>query len=693
MPSPAATERTRLSNQLVRRKSITSMIEDTQDASTGGLRRTFGVFQLTMISVGATLGTGILVILGEAVPIAGPAVWLAFILAGITALLSAVSYAEMAGMVPVSGSSYSYSYATLGEGVAWVCGWCLVLEYAVSVAAVAVGAADYVNETLRIFGLELPASLSAGPGIAESPGGVINLSALIVVLLATVLLMRGAKESGIVNTIIVFVKLGILVFFAIVAFTAFKAGNFEPLLPMGAAGVTAAASSVFFSYIGFDAASTAGEEAKNPKRDLPRAIILSMVIVTTMYVLVAVAAIGARQWQWFETAKAPLVQIVHELTQSNLAVFIFAASAVLAILSVVITVLYGQSRILLTMSRDGMVPRVFGIVSPRTGTPLVGTLVTGVLVAITAALIPLGELANATSIGTLFAFCLVNIAVIYLRVKRPDLPRSFKVPFGPVIPILGSLACAFLMVNLGGTTWIVFGLWMVVGASSTSTYAPPTPASAPSATATTAPAWTPEPRSRSAQPPRRHKTSPAPGTFSDVGKPSSGWSLSAAAGAGDFVEGDGRSDSRVEGLRGRSDRDRDDLVALVGDETRDALALGADDDAQRVAAEGQLRQLDLTVHVESDDEDVLFLELVDGARQVDDLGDLDAGGRTGGGLPRGGGHRSGTTFGDDDPVPAEGSRRAHDGAEVPRVRDAVEGNSSGASARSAATSSRSRGSA
>lgn len=463
MPSPAATERTRLSNQLVRRKSITSMIEDTQDASTGGLRRTFGVFQLTMISVGATLGTGILVILGEAVPIAGPAVWLAFILAGITALLSAVSYAEMAGMVPVSGSSYSYSYATLGEGVAWVCGWCLVLEYAVSVAAVAVGAADYVNETLRIFGLELPASLSAGPGIAESPGGVINLSALIVVLLATVLLMRGAKESGIVNTIIVFVKLGILVFFAIVAFTAFKAGNFEPLLPMGAAGVTAAASSVFFSYIGFDAASTAGEEAKNPKRDLPRAIILSMVIVTTMYVLVAVAAIGARQWQWFETAKAPLVQIVHELTQSNLAVFIFAASAVLAILSVVITVLYGQSRILLTMSRDGMVPRVFGIVSPRTGTPLVGTLVTGVLVAITAALIPLGELANATSIGTLFAFCLVNIAVIYLRVKRPDLPRSFKVPFGPVIPILGSLACAFLMVNLGGTTWIVFGLWMVVG--------------------------------------------------------------------------------------------------------------------------------------------------------------------------------------------------------------------------------------
>ncbi|GAA1813005.1 amino acid permease [Brevibacterium celere] len=444
-----------------RRKSITSMIKDTEDANSKELRRTFGVFQLTMISVGATLGTGILVILGEAVPIAGPGVWIAFILAGVTALLSAVSYAEMAGMVPVSGSSYSYTYATLGEGVAWVCGWCLVLEYAVSVAAVAVGAADYVNETLRIFGLELPPALASGP---EQPGGVINLSALIVVALATILLMRGAKESGIVNTIIVFVKIGILVFFSIVAFTAFQAGNFEPLLPMGAAGVTAAASVVFFSYIGFDAASTAGEEAKNPKRDLPRAIILSMVIVTTMYVLVAVTAIGAREWEWFETSTAPLVQIVHEITQSNFAVFLFAASSVLAIFSVVITVLYGQSRILLTMSRDGMVPRLFGVVSPRTGTPLVGTLVTGTLVAITAALIPLGELANATSIGTLFAFCLVNVAVIYLRVTKPQLERTFKAPLGYTIPVLGALACAFLMLNLGGVTWAVFGIWMLVGA-------------------------------------------------------------------------------------------------------------------------------------------------------------------------------------------------------------------------------------
>ncbi|MFP3395080.1 amino acid permease [Brevibacterium sp. SIMBA_078] len=467
-PTPPAHTPTGVLRQLGRRKSISAMTAeahtDAQSAQQGGLRRTFGVFQLTMISVGATLGTGILVILGEAVPVAGPAVWLAFVLAGITALLSAVSYAEMAGMVPVSGSSYSYSYATLGEGVAWVCGWCLVLEYAVSVAAVAVGAADYVNETLRVFGLELPASLITGPGLADNPDGIINVSALVVVALATVLLMRGARESGVVNTILVFVKIGILVFFAIVAFTAFKAGNFAPMLPMGAAGVTAAASSVFFSYIGFDAASTAGEEAKNPRRDLPRAIIFSMLIVTSMYVLVAVTAIGARQWQWFDGAHAPLVQIVEEITGSNIAVLLFAVAAVLAIFSVVITVLYGQSRILLTMARDGMVPKIFGRVSQRTGTPLVGTLIVGGLVAITAAFIPLGELADATSIGTLFAFCLVNIAVIYLRFKRPDLERSFKVPFGPVVPALGAVACAFLMVNLGGRTWIVFGTWMVVGA-------------------------------------------------------------------------------------------------------------------------------------------------------------------------------------------------------------------------------------
>ncbi|MGH3653891.1 amino acid permease [Glutamicibacter sp.] len=461
-PSVSSSPAAMLGAQLRRRKSITNMIAEAEtNAGAGQLRRTLGMWQLTMISVGATMGTGILVILGDTVPIAGPAIWISFVIAGITALLSAVSYAEMAGMVPVSGSSYSYSYATMGEGIAWICGWCLVLEYAVSVAAVAVGSGQYVNETLRTFGMELPELLAGGP----AEGGVVNLPALIVVALATLLLVRGARESAIVNSIVVAIKAGILVFFSVVAFSAFNAGNFEPLLPMGAAGVTAAASSVFFSYIGFDAASTAGEEAKNPKRDLPRAIMLSMLIVTISYVLVAVSAIGAREWNWFEGAQAPLVQIIGELTGQPVFVLVFAVAAVLAIASVVLTVLYGQTRILLAMSRDGLVPPVFGKVSARTGTPVAGTWITGILVAVTAGFIPLGALADATSIGTLFAFALVGASVIYLRKTQPKAERTFRVPLYPITPILGIFACLFLMSQLGWHTWLVFIIWMIAGAA------------------------------------------------------------------------------------------------------------------------------------------------------------------------------------------------------------------------------------
>ncbi len=242
----------------------------------------------------------------------GPAIWISFVIAGVAALLSAVSYAEMAGLVPVAGSSYSYSYATMGEGMAWICGWCLVLEYAVSVAAVAVGRRPVRQRNPRRLRPCLPDAMSQPPG----DGGVVNLPAIVIVVLAMILLVRGARESAWINTAIVIVKVGILIFFCAVAFTAFNAGNFEPLLPMGAAGVSAAASSVFFSYIGFDAASTAGEEASNPKRDLPRAIMLSMVIVTTIYVLVAVAAIGARPWDWFDGTEAALVQILDEINRA-----------------------------------------------------------------------------------------------------------------------------------------------------------------------------------------------------------------------------------------------------------------------------------------------------------------------------------------------------------------------------------------
>lgn len=451
-----------LARQLLRRKPLGQMLDEAGTATEGpSLRRSLGVWQLTMISVGATLGTGILVILGSSVPLAGPAIFISFLVAGFAALLSALSYAEMAGAVPVSGSSYSYAYATMGEGIAWICGWCLVLEYAVSVAAVAVGAGEYANESLATFGLALPAAIAAPPG---ADGGVLNLPAIAIVALAMLLLVRGARESAWVNTAMVAVKVGILLMFAVIAFTAFNAGHFETLFPMGAAGMSAAASRLFFSYIGFDAASTAGEEARDPQRDLPRAIILSMTIITGLYILVAVAAVGAREWTWFDGTEAALVQILEELTGQPWIALVFALGSIVAIASIVLTVLYGQTRILMSMSRDGLVPRIFGRVSPRTGTPVAGTLIVGTAVALTAGLVPLGELADATSIGTLFAFALVNLSVMYLRRSRPDLPRTFRVPLYPATPILGTLMCAYLMVNLGSSTWWVFGAWMAVGA-------------------------------------------------------------------------------------------------------------------------------------------------------------------------------------------------------------------------------------
>nr|WP_197981751.1 amino acid permease [Frigoribacterium sp. CFBP 13712] len=442
-------------------ESDASAAAATDSAGRTRLRRSLGVWHLTAISIGATLGTGILVVLGTAVPLAGPAVWIAFVLAGVAALLSALSYAEMAGSVPVSGSSYSYAYATLGEGLAWVCGWCLVLEYAVSVAAVAVGAGQYVNEALGVFGLALPDAIAEPPGA----GGVVNLPAALLVIVAMLVLVPGAREGAWVNTVLVVVKIGLLVFFVAVAFTAFSAGNFEPLAPMGAAGVSAAASRLFFSYIGFDAASTAGEEARDPKRDLPRAIIASIVIITVLYILVAVAAIGARPWETFTDGEASLVAIVAEITGQPWVAFVFAVAAVLAIASVVLTVLYGQTRIFVSMSRDGLVPRVLGRISPRTQTPVAGTLIVGGAVALAAALVPLGALADATSIGTLFAFALVNVSVIWLRRNRPELDRTFRVPLYPVVPVLGCAFCVLLMVTLGWITWLAFGVWMLVGAA------------------------------------------------------------------------------------------------------------------------------------------------------------------------------------------------------------------------------------
>lgn len=435
-----------------------------QEGDAGGLKRSMGLLALMMFSVGSIVGTGIFVILGEAVPKAGPAVMLSFVLAAVTCAFSAFSYAELAGSIPVSGSSYSYSYATLGELVAWVVGWCLMLEYGVSVAAVAVGWGQYLNEFLISFNLQIPPEFANPPGEA---GGVFNIPAVAVVVMCMLLLLRGVSESATVNTIMVFIKIGILLFFSVVAFTAFEPGNFEPFLPLGVAGVSAAAAQVFFSYIGFDAASTAGEEAKNPKRDLPKAIIGSLIIVTLLYVLVAAAAIGVRggsvsAWAG-QDAEAVLAGIARQVTGDNWAASIIAIGAVISIFSVVLVVMYGQTRILFAMGRDGLLPKVFTKVNPRTQTPVNNTIIVTAVIAILAAFVPLGQLAEATSIGTLAAFTIVNFGVIALWLNRPELERSFKIPLMPLFPVLGAIFCIYLIASLDWITWVVFLLWMLLG--------------------------------------------------------------------------------------------------------------------------------------------------------------------------------------------------------------------------------------
>ncbi|RLL70058.1 amino acid permease [Streptomyces sp. Z26] len=459
-PRPGPGAPVPLRARLARRKPVDLLVAEGGQGAGGSLRRTLGLWQLTMISVGATLGTGIFVVLGEAVPEAGPAVVVSFVIAGLTALFSALSYAELAGTIPVAGSSYSYAYATLGEVVAWVCGWCLILEYGVSVAAVAVGWGDYLNELLDgTLGVTIPEVVAGPPG----EGGVFNLPALLVVLLAMAFLLGGARESARANTIMVAVKVAALLLFCAVAFSGVRAGNYTPFMPLGMAGVSAAGATLFFSYIGFDAASTAGEEARDAQRDLPRAIMLSLVLVTALYCLVAAAAVGALPWREFDGSEAALAGIMRDVTGQDLWATVLAFGAVVAIASVVLTVLYGQTRILFAMSRDGLMPRVLSEVHPRTGTPRANTVLVSVFCGGLAAAVPLGRLADATSIGTLFAFALVNIAVIVLRRTSPGLPRTFRVPLAPVFPAVGFLLCLWMMTSLDTVTWVVFGVWMAAG--------------------------------------------------------------------------------------------------------------------------------------------------------------------------------------------------------------------------------------
>jgi amino acid transporter len=437
-----------------------SMAEETgTDHGGGQLARSIGLFQLSMIGVGATIGTGIFFVMSQAVPVAGPAVIWSFVIAGVVAGLTAVCYAELASAVPVSGSSYSYAYATLGEVVAMGVAACLLLEYGVSSAAVAVGWSEYLNELLdNLFGVRIPDLLSQSP----EGGGLINLPAVVLVALCALLLIRGASESAAVNAVMVLIKLAVLVLFIVVGAFGWNTDNFADFAPFGITGITGAAGIIFFAYIGLDAVSTAGEEVKNPRRTMPLAILIALSVVTSVYILVAVVAVAAQPTSEFEGQEAGLAAILEKVTGTSWPASVLAAGAIISIFSVTLVTIYGQTRILFAIGRDGMLPRFFATVNPRTQTPVNNTIVVAIVVALLAGLLPINFLAEMTSIGTLVAFLVVSVGVIILRRTAPDLPRGFTVPGYPVTPILSILGCIWIIIDLRPITIAVFLIWVAV---------------------------------------------------------------------------------------------------------------------------------------------------------------------------------------------------------------------------------------
>lgn len=449
-----------LAHRLLRRKPVARMeAESGSETGQSELSRSIGLFQLSAFGIGATIGTGIFFVLSEAVPLAGPAVVWSFVIAGVVAGLTAVCYAELAGAVPVSGSSYSYAYATMGELVAMVVAACLLLEYGVSGAAVAVGWSQYLNELLdNLIGWRIPEALSNSP----EEGGLINLPAVVLIAMCAALLIRGASESAKVNAVMVLVKIGILIMFIAIGITGWNTDNLADFAPFGMAGITAAAGVIFFSFIGLDAVSTAGDEVRNPHRTLPMAIMIALVTVTGLYILVSLVAVAAQPWTQFEGQEAGLAQILESIVGASWPGTVLAAGAVVSIFSITLVVLYGQTRILFTMSRDGMIPSLFHKVNPRTRTPIPNTIVVAAVVALLAGFVPITFLAEMTSVGTLVAFLVVSIAVMVLRRREPDLPRSFRVPLYPVTPILSALGCLWIIKDLRPVTLLVFLGWVAV---------------------------------------------------------------------------------------------------------------------------------------------------------------------------------------------------------------------------------------
>lgn len=452
-----------MGSSLFRTKSIERILADS-DAPEHRLKKTLTAWDLTGLGIGAIIGTGIFVLIGTAIvgdahrPGAGPGIILSFMLSGLTCAFAALCYAEFAAMIPVAGSAYTYSYATLGELLAWLTGWNLILEYGVACVAVAIGWSGYFNNILKLCGIELPYWATHAPG---TEGGVANLPAAIIVLLVTIILVIGVKESARATGLIVLVKLAVIVFFIAVGAGAVDKANWSPFMPFGFDGVGAAAAIVFFAYIGFDAVSTTAEEARNPQRDLPIGIFASLFICTLLYIAVAAILTGLIPYSKIDI-HAPVAEALN-VAGYRWGAAVVAVGAVAGITSVLVVMMIGQIRVFFAMSRDGLLGPWLSAVHPTFRTPHHATYLTGIAVAALAAFIPIGDAADMTNIGTLFAFVLVCIGVVVLRYTKPHQPRPFRMPLMPWIPLLGMFACLALMTFLPTLTWIRFVVWTIIG--------------------------------------------------------------------------------------------------------------------------------------------------------------------------------------------------------------------------------------
>ena len=466
------------------KKSITSLVAEANEQGEGTLKKTFGSWGLVALGVGAIIGAGLFSLTGiAAAENAGPAVAISFMIAALGCAFAGLCYAEFASMLPVAGSAYTYSYATMGEFIAWIIGWDLVLEYALASATVAVSWSQYFNELLKVFHLEIPVEFLKGP----FEGGIINIPAIVIVCLLSLLLIRGTQESARVNNLLVILKVTVVVIFIALGWQFINPANHDPFIPVNAgeemvksgqmslfnffssehfgqygwSGVLRAAGVVFFAFIGFDAVSTAAQEAKNPKKDMPFGIIGSLIICTVLYVLFSYVLTGLENYLMFKNDASPVATAFaktgYHFLNTALIVTIIAGYT-----SVILVMLLGQSRVFYSMSKDGLLPKMFSDLSKRQ-TPWKTNVVFMVFVSLFAGFVPVSDLGHMVSIGTLFAFTLVCIGILVLRKTQPNIERPFKTPLVPLVPILGIIVCLIMMVSLPVESWERLAIWLALG--------------------------------------------------------------------------------------------------------------------------------------------------------------------------------------------------------------------------------------